>query len=490
MKGIFQGLIPAGFWFSLFFLMACPTGKAQQNTTQFFMYSLPETNFINPALQGKCGTFIGLPVLSSFHMNVANSGFTANDVMTLYTDNTIDRKFDYNTDRIRGLNYFLSEFHSTLLAVGLQRNDLYYSFTVIEKDHGAGLYTNNMVAFSLRGGNEFEGQEVNLKGTNFSYNHYREFAFGISKRYSDRLLLGFKAKLLFGIFNLTTGNSSFGIFIDGNSDNILLDIDGGYNSSLPYSLRMEDPGTYRFYKRYDAPMTSHLSNFSNPGIGLDLGFIYRYSDRMTLSGSLLDLGMVFYRSNLTNYSLEGDLSYYGPFGSGGLNEGQLWSVFDAMNQQMNEEVTHNAYTYFLDPKLYLGAAYKLNQRFDLNFLLYNRLLPRKLQTGATVSLLTRPAEKLEASISWSYINRSAANLGFGVSYGDKPMQVYLVSDNLLGFVLPLNTKNVNIRAGINLYFGCKSRFNINDCGCDWMKDAESHRLRKESARRNRKSKGY
>jgi hypothetical protein len=253
---------------------------------------------------------------------------------------------------------------------------------------------------------------------------------------------------------------------------------------------MEDPGTYRFYKRYDAPMTSHLSNFSNPGIGLDLGFIYRYSDRMTLSGSLLDLGMVFYRSNLTNYSLEGDLSYYGPFGSGGLNEGQLWSVFDAMNQQMNEEVTHNAYTYFLDPKLYLGAAYKLNQRFDLNFLLYNRLLPRKLQTGATVSLLTRPTEKLEASISWSYINRSAANLGFGVSYGDKPMQVYLVSDNLLGFVLPLNTKNVNIRAGINLYFGCKSRFNINDCGCDWMKDAESHRLRKESARRNRKSKGY
>jgi hypothetical protein len=99
-------------------------------------------------------------------------------------------------------------------------------------------------------------------------------------------------------------------------------------------------------------------------------------------------------------------------------------------------VTSNAYTYYLDPKLYLGAAYKLNKRFDLNMLVYNRLLSERLQTGTTVSLLARPSQTLEASISWSYMNRSFSNIGIGFSFGKRPLQAYLVSDNILGFVLP------------------------------------------------------
>ncbi len=122
-------------------------------------------------------------------------------------------------------------------------------------------------------------------------------------------------------------------------------------------------------------------------------------------------------------------------------------------------------------------------------LLYNRLLPNKLQTGTTLSLLTRPSDALEASISWSWMNHSITNLGFGISYGKSPVQFYLVSDNLISFILPMSTKNVNLRVGINLNLECKEKFNIDQCGCEWLKDAESHRLRMEKARRNKNDKG-
>lgn len=487
MKFFFNGNIPSGTLFTYLLLWVCMSGKAQQSQNLYFMHSLPEANFVNPAVQGRCGLFVGLPVISSSHMNFGNSGFTAGDAITLYTDNTIRRKGDLNTDRIRGLNYYTGEVHTTLLALGHQRNDLYFTFTAMEKNHTMALYTGDLVAFSLRGDQEFEGRSLQLKGTNGSLNHFREYALGISKRFNDRLTLGAKAKLLFGKYDFSTGNSAFGIYVDENSDNIILNIDGNFNGSVPYSLRMENPDIYRTYRLDNNSFTQQLLNRKNPGFAFDFGFIYRYSDRTTFSGSLLDLGMIFYRSNLTNYSVSGSYSYFGPFGTGAVDGNDLWNAFDALNQNLDEEVTNNAYIRTLDPKLYLGASYQLNDVFNLNLLLYNRLLPGKLVTGAGVSVIARPAEKLEASISWSYINRSFTNVGFGLAYGNEPIQAFVITDNIVGFVLPFEVKTVNLRFGINLFFGCKGRFNLDDCGCEWMRDAEDHRIRMEKARRNGKA---
>jgi len=486
MKGNLNGKTSPVFLITLVLWITCFNGRAQQNNTMFFMHSLPEANFVNPAVQGKCGVFIGLPLVSSFHMNIANSGFTAGNVMTVYTDGTTSRNPDFNTGRLAGMNYFLTEFHSTLLAVGLQRNDLYYTFTVTEKNNATAMYTRDLVTFILRGDPEFEGKHIVLSGMNISLNHYREYALGISKKYSDRLTLGIKAKVLFGIFNFTTGKSSFDLYVEENTNNIVFDMNGGYSSSLPYSMRMESPGIYRFYHLYNASMMKHLMNIHNPGIALDFGFIYKYNNDITFSGSLLDLGLIFYRSNLTNYAISGTHTYNGPFGAGMITDQYLWDVFDELNQNMTAGVAADPYRFMLSPRLYLGAAYKWNKRFNVNMLLYNRFLPHKLQTGATVALLTRPSDKLEASLSWSYMNRSFTNLGFGLSYGNKPLQLYFVSDNILGFILPLSTKNVNLRLGLNLFFGCREKFNIDQCGCEWLRNTESHRLRKEEARRKKR----
>jgi hypothetical protein len=462
---------------------------AQQNNTLFFMHSLPEANYLNPAVQAKCGVFIGLPFISSFHMNIANSGFTAGKFVTLYTDGSYERKTGLNTKRLGNRNYFLMEFHSVLLAAGLKRDKLYYTFTITEKDNATIIYRRDLVAFSLRGSSEFEGHSIGLRGTRVVFNHYREYAFGISKRYSANLTLGIKVKLLFGKFNFNTGNTAFGLYVEDGTRDIIFDVNGGFNSSLPYALREEGPGIYRFRRTTDASLLKNLMNARNPGFAIDLGFIYAYNDRLTFSGSLLDMGMIFYRSNLSNYSLKGNYTYQGPFGNGPIDNQYLWDVFDELNTNMTEQLTSNSYTQFLDPRLYLGAAYKLNTRYDLNFLLYNRLLPGRIQTGTTVSLLTRQTKTLVTSVSWSYMNNSIANLGIGIGYGKKSIQVYLVSDNIFGFILPLSTKNVNLRLGINLNLDCREVFNIDQCGCEWLRKAEDRKLKFEKFRHGKKDKG-
>jgi hypothetical protein len=508
-NGAYWRYLINGVCFALF----CHTGLSQQNNTLFFMHSLPEANYLNPAVQINCGIFVGLPVISSVHVNIANSGFKAREVM--YTDsNQVYRKTDMNTNKLGRRNYFVSELHTVLLAVGVKRHSRYYSFTITEKDNSSFVYTRDLVSFILRGSDEFEGHEVTLKGTKFVFNHYREFALGVSQAYSSNLTLGIKAKLLFGKYNLNTGDGSIGMNIQPGTQNIDFTMNGTYNSSMPYALRQEAPGIYRSYEKYDAPLLKQLMNRRNPGFALDVGFIYDYDDRWTLSGSLLDLGLILYRSNLFNYTLQGNYLYTGSFGQGPVDEGYFWDVFDSLNMNMNERVSAKSYVQFLDPKLYLGAAYHWKPAIDLNLLLYNRLLPGKLQSGATVSALLKPTKTLSASISWSYMNRSAANLGAGLAFGYKPLQFYVISDNVPGLFNYMNTKNINIRFGLNLNLGCRHktedeekpespagssangktgtrRPGISDsgagqCGCAWIRNEESRRLRIERLRHGKK----
>jgi len=468
---------------ALFFMGTLFTIRAQQNNTLFFMHSLPEANYLNPAVQARCRVFIGLPLISSFHMNLANSGFTMGKFLTVYTDGTMARNENMQISSFPARKYLLTEFHSVLLAVGIKRNNLYYSFTITEKNNVTFIYTPDLVGFSLRGSEEYQGELLSLKGTRLMFNHLREFAFGISKNYSSSLSMGMKVKLLFGKYNFSTGNSNFGLFIEEGTRDIRFDLESKLNSSLPYILTEEAPDRYRFREIQNTSLLKQLMNWRNPGLAIDLGFIYKVDDRLTFSGSLLDLGFIWYRSNLTRYTIEGEHQYQGPFADGQITNDHLLPVFDDLNSNMNHTLSSDPYVFFLDPKLYLGAARKMNDRYDLNFLLYSRFMPGKIQTGATVSLLTRADKRFRSSISWSYMNHSVTNLGIGMSYGKNPIQLYAVTDNILGFILPMSTKNVNLRLGINLNLGCRDIFNMDQCGCEWLKKENDRRLRKERIRK-------
>lgn len=460
--------------------------QAQQSNTLFFMHSLPESNFINPAVQNGCKLFIGLPAISSIHLHASNSGFTANQLLNKAPGGyTLDD--DGVLTRLAGKNIMTSEVYATILAVGLQKDNYYYTFTIQEKDNLASLYSRDLVTFALKGNTQFEGQWIDLKGTGVYFNHVREYAIGVSKVKNDALTVGIKAKLLFGKLNLTTGTSDIRMFTRENTLDLMFETDAGFNSSLPYSMAVDRNGIYRFNHRYRNSFASYALNRKNPGLAFDLGFIYQYSSKLTFSGSLLDLGLIWYRSNLTNYSLKGDYLYQGPGADSMIAERFLWDVFDALNANVNVNLGYHSYVYFLDPRLYLGATYKLNDKFDANLLLYNRFLPVKIQTSVTASLISRPLKNMEASLSWSYMNRSISNVGIGIGYGRSPVQVYLVSDNILGFFWPMSAKNVNVRFGLNLHFGCPKIFDINQCGCGWLRDAERRTLRNEKlARRKRK----
>ncbi len=443
---------------------------SQQNNTLFFMHSVPQSNFLNPAIQNECKLFIGLPVISSIHVNIANSGFTLGQLLEKQANDSFRIDADFVAKKLAPRNFLSTEIHTTVLAVGLRRDPYYYTFTINEKNNAILFYPRDMVLFGLEGNTQFEGQWLSFNGTGLLFNHYREFALGISKNIDRYKTVGIRAKLLFGKLNIETSRMNVRMFTEQNTFDLLFDINARANASFPYSIET-DGYNYNPVLRYDAPVIKYIFNRRNPGIAFDAGFIYKYTDDITLSGSILDLGFIYYGSNLTNYSLRGEYLYTGPLGDTIFSESYLRDLFNSVNATMDEKLTYNSYLHFLSPTLLLGATLRKSPRLSFNALIFNKFYKMKYQNGITLSALSKPLKNMETSLSWSYMNRSVLNLGFGFAYGKTPVQFYLVSDNILAPLVPMHVKNINLRFGFNIHLGCYKKEKIDECGCSWIQRA-------------------
>ncbi len=453
--------------------------SGQQNNLLFFMHNIPESNFINPAVQNNCKLFIGLPVLSSVHFNYGNTGFSYDQLFIPEKGTDYYRAdIDALTDKLAPLNFIINEMHTSILALGYRHEDYYFTFSLQEKNFLAASYTNDMINLAWNGNTPFEGDFASFEGSGLLFNHYREYALGISRQYSDRSF-GIKAKLLFGKLNITTKKSDFTLFTENNTFDLFFNSDLHINTSLPLIIDTNENGFID-----DPVLDESISwqqiafNRQNPGIAFDAGFIYEYDNNITISGSILDLGFIRWRSNLNTLSREGEFYYSGPLGDTITIENYEELLIQLTNN-FRLELSEETYFSFLPVRMYLGGTFKINEKINIGALYSNIIFPRKIISALTLSGNIEPVKGLHTSISYSYNNRTFNNLGLGIALGNYPVQFYALTDNLLGLIWPQKTRNINLRFGLNIILGCNQRTKTSGPGCYWLEQAEKKRKMKE-----------
>jgi hypothetical protein len=450
---------------------------SQQSNTLFFMHSVPQSNFINPAIQTDCRWFVGLPVLSSVHFNLANNGFTVNHLLEDTEGGTYTLDADNIVKKLAPRNYLSTELYTNLFVIGYRRGDYYFTFSVRERNDFILFYSKDLFAFLWKGNTQFEGENISLKGTGIQFNHLREYAIGVSKRYDEYSTFGIRAKLLFGKLNFNTRKSNVKLFTEEHTFNLTFTNDIVLNASLPVSLEIDTDRNFNITDDYYTSVRDIILNRKNYGIAIDAGFIHKYDENITISGSILDLGAVFYRSDLTNYSVEGEYFYDGPVGDTIDTENYLEDIANTFTEGSN--ITNNSYLIATHPKLLLGATYKISEKINFGILMSGKVYKQKIQSGLTLSANTKFAGYFAVSMSWSYLNRSINNLGLGLAFGRFPLQLYIITDNVPGMIWLQSSKNINIRFGLGINFGCFRKEKIKGCGCYWLQKAEEKREMKE-----------
>lgn len=428
---------------------------AQQSNTLYLLHNVAQSNFLNPAVQSSCKLFIGLPVLGTVEASYANSGFRYNQ---LIDGNNIDLDAVYealNRNNILSLGALIYPF-----SVGYKLKDNYFTFSVSERFSADLTYPKKLPGLALYGNEQFIGDVTRLRNTRISTRYVREYSAGWSFDWDAFTTMGIRAKALFGKVNLHTGVSRARIVSD--PDTYVLDLGAGarINSSFPLEISQNPSGMINDVSLPDINIMREIFNFRNPGLAFDLGIVHEYNELITLSASILDLGFVLWTSDVNNLDAGIDYRYTGVSGTDLSNGNFLQELYDSVYNSVLLDLGSSSYLTLLPLQLYLGASYQWKKNIDLGLTIHNRIINRTIRSSITGSLTYSLQKKVQASLSWSYLNSSFLNLGAGLAYTGRGFQVYAVSDNFMGFIRPLDSKTIGLRFGMNLMLGCPGKKNF------------------------------
>ncbi len=436
----------------LLLLFTFISAGAQQNQQLYFMHYLGESNFLNPAVQSPCKWFIGMPVLSSVHLNYANSAFSVNQLISPGADGIVNINKVINQLGRRSI--IGAEFHTTLLALGYKHSDYYFNFSVIEKVNLPMTISRDIFGLIWNGNHSYEGEEAGFKGTAAYFTYYREYALGISRRNASDILYGAKGKLLFGKLNLSTPSTDISLFTDEDTYNLTFNGDFRSNLSLPVIVDYDSGRIGSITPEEPLNYLQILFNRKNWGFAVDLGIVIPYSDRLTIAASILDLGFIGWRSNQNNIIGSGNFFYDGPLGDTIISPDYVEDLINSFSDSMQLDVTHENYTTLLPVKTYLGINYELSPKLYTSALFSSVIYKTKLVTALTGTIDYNPFRNFHLLGSYSMMYRSFKNVGLGFSIGRGPFQFYMISDNAAGMIWPYAARNLNLRFGLNINLGC------------------------------------
>lgn len=467
---------------SLFFLSQA--GWAQQNNTMYFMQSLPQAKWLNPAIQNECKVHVGgalVPitgqVLFPIYFNYGNNGFAFKD-MVQYNSNMDSlvlpgfKGYDWDQldGQLRKVNYLTFETQINWLTVGYKYKDWYFGLDINDKVDARFSFNKDLITFAKEGngGSSFLNNTANLGDLGISATAYSEYALSASKKINDKLTVGLTAKLLFGKMNVWTEKSVIDLHTN-NNDNypITVSTDVLIHTSQPFSTVTEMYYDYEGdsmvfeSKENEVAAQQVYWNTKNMGLGFDIGATYKFNSKIELYASLTDMGYIKWKDNVQSFSIDGEYYWDGYDFKPALTEDKelITESNDSLKHRIikifEPQLQRDSYVSHLTPKAYLGGTYQFNEKIRTGLLLRGSFFQKAFHPSVTLSGNFRLKSWFEATASYSMINHSFTNVGIGFVAKAKWFQFFMMSDNVLGFIWPQATHNVNFRMGINLIFGCQ-----------------------------------
>jgi hypothetical protein len=455
-----------------------------QNSQLMYYMNIPQNHLMNPALRPSNSVYIGLPALSGIILNSNNNFVNFSDIFIKGQpkDSIISiLNPNYNVDKflakIKERNFM--EFESTIQLLGIGFSvgrDGYVFLDINERFDENIVLPGDLFKLALKGNGVFAGSRINLSSLRADMKYYREIGLGYSWNITDKLRVGAKGKLLFGIASAAINNQSLGITVNNDYSHVF-DANMDINLSGPVNVYMDSKHNIdsvafddtRF--KTSSGIRDFISGKKNMGLGLDIGATYDLTDRIIVSASITDLGFIRWKKDVTSLSVDNKFVFNGlnmvDFFNGTKTIDEIGkNMIDSLKNAFIITKSKSAFTTYLPFGISLGGSYNVTSKFSLGFLSYTRVISRQLREAITISANINLGNALSASIGYTAANHQYDNLGAGLAFRAGVAQFYLVSDRIpvvwdkikndnSTIPIPANWNTFNLRLGMNLVFGNK-----------------------------------
>ncbi len=453
--------------------------SAQNSQVGYFM-NLPQNHIMNPALRPSSSVYVGLPALSGINININNNFVNFSDIFM--KDQASDSVFSFlHTEdnnatvksflsKIKNRNFIEPEVTAQLLGFGLAIGKSSYIFLDInERAEGNVVIPGDLFRVALDGNESYAGKTIDLSTLRGNMVYYHEIGLGFSRNFTDRLRLGVKGKLLFGVATAAIENRSLGVAVNDDYSHSLFG-DMTFNISAPLSVYTSNENIVDSVVFDDNGVDAgFFSGTKNIGLGMDIGATYYLNDRITLSAAVTDLGFIKWKNRATNVALKSKFDYSGidmlDVINGTKTLDELGTeMADSLKNSVNIVNTNNPFTTFLPSAVSVGGSYALNEYLTFGFLSYTKFIGKQVREAITLSANASLSSILSGSLSYTMTNHRFDNLGAGIAVRAGWAQFYLMTDRIPVYwnriksedndlILPNYWNTINLRLGMNLVFG-------------------------------------
>lgn len=456
------------------------TDVSAQNSQVGYFMNLPQGHLMNPAFRPSSSIYVGLPALSGIDLNINNNFVNFSDIFM--KDQVSDSIFSFlhtgNNNatvtsflsKVKERNFIEPEVMTQLLGVGFAVGEnSYFSLDINERAEGNIVIPGDLFRLALGGNESFVGSTIDLSTLKANMVYYHEIGFGFSRNFTNKLRIGIRGKLLFGVGTVQTDNRSFGITVNDDYSHTLSG-DVAFNTSGPVEIYTSQENIIdKVEWNKEKAKGSFFSGTKNPGLGLDIGATYDLTDRISLAASINDLGFIRWKNDVSNVEFRSTFDFSGfdmlDVINGTKTMDELASEMgDSLKNSVIISNTAKPFTTFLPASVTLGGSYTLNKYMTFGLLSYTRFIGKQVREAVTISANASLSNVLSASLSYTMTNHRFDNLGAGIAVRAGWAQFYIMTDRIpvswnriksdnTNFVLPNNWNTMNLRLGLNLVFG-------------------------------------
>ena len=477
------------------FLVLIIQDSASQNSQVLYYMNLPQNHLLNPALRPSNSFYLGVPALTGINVNINNNFVNLADVIMpdqkgdslisfLHPENNIN---DF-IKKLKTSNFISPEVNIQLLGMGFKAGkDLYISLDVTERIQGNFALPKDLFVLALKGNGDFIGKSMDLSGLDARLRYFHEFGMGFSKNFGNKLRIGLRGKLLFGVADVSMNNKSLGLTVN-NDYTWDLNANLSANISGPVKVYMNNQNEIenvvfdkkRFLKNSSKKDSSkidlnkvlrYLSNTKNLGLGIDIGAVYQLTDRINLSASIIDLGFINWKSDITNLQASSTFKFSGfnitDVVNGTKTPEQLaQDMVDSLKNSFSINKDNTGFRTYLPARVLVGGSFSLSKSLSLGILSNSLFVGKQIREAVTLSANLNLGNAFSTSLSYTAENNRFDNLGAGLAFRTGIFQFYIISDYIPvrwnkiitdnGTIpLPTSWNTINLRLGLNLTFGNK-----------------------------------
>jgi hypothetical protein len=402
---------------------------AQQEGTFYFMNTISQSTYFNPAFTPKYNTTIGLPGLASNYVGVINSGFAFNDLIVRRDeDDSLVVTLDNFYKQLNDDNHFKVQSMVDIFHLSFKLNPrMHFTMNVTHKNHVHLIYPKEIANLLINGNEPYKYENTNFS-LNLNGSGYIESGLGLNYKINQFWTVGARFKMLKGHTNVTTEKADFIINTAANNQ---IELIGDASINIAGTEIFDDE-----IKKYSDKKYSDLKKYlTNNGYGFDLGIAFKPMERLTLGLSVVDIGSIKWVNGVKTHLLDPANAKYifeGVDLSRLINKDPDYDL-DSLEEKFEfQESDGSSYRSTLPTKFYLSGSYELGRKLYTNLLLAGEKSNDVFNTYATANLTKNLGKAMTVSVSYTAAQNVYNNWGAGISFNLAPFQFYVVGDNLLG----------------------------------------------------------